>query len=133
LEIVTALILLPIEYNPDKKGKRRQISIEGFQDTAVEISDLFEKYGLGCTIDPYPKHGIWAKLGVIYEDINVILYCQENLLRRFDQEAILVKREEPRPQRKNLKIALSFLRQSNANNMMRFGQCLLKIIVPSLI
>jgi hypothetical protein len=106
METVTALILLPIEYNPDKKGKRHRIPMKGFQDTAVEISDLFEEYGLGCTIDPYPKHGIWVKLGVIYEDINVILeinslpmtekeklikYCQENLLKRFNQEAILIK------------------------------------------
>ena len=73
METVTALILLPVEYNPDEKRKWGQIPIKDFQVTAVEISDLFEKHGLGCTIDPYPKLGIWAKLGVIYEDINAIL------------------------------------------------------------
>lgn len=77
--------------------------IKNFRDTAVEI---LERFKTGCTIDPYPKHGIWAKLGIIYEDINVILeinslpmtkkaklinYCQEKLLKRFDQEAILIK------------------------------------------
>ena len=102
----TVLILLPVEYNPDEKGKRGQVAIKIFTDTAVEISNLFKKYGLGCTIDPYPKHGIWAKLGIVYEDINVIMeinslpktekknlikYCKEKLLGRFKQEAILVK------------------------------------------
>lgn len=102
----TALILLPVEYNPSKKGKRGQIPVKDFQDTAVEISKLFEKYGLGCTIDPYPKHGIWVKLGIIYEDVNVILeinslpkvgknrlikYCRDRLLSRFKQKAILIK------------------------------------------
>lgn len=103
METVTALILLPIEYNPDEKGERGQVPIKTFQNTAIEILECFET---GCTIDPYPKHGIWAKLGIIYEDINVILeinslpitkkeklikYCQEKLLKRFDQEAILIK------------------------------------------
>lgn len=106
MEVETALILLPVEYNPDKKGKRGQLPIKYFQDTAVEISTLFKKYKLGCTIDPYPKFGIWAKLGIIYEDVNVILeinslpriekkrlikYCKGKLLDRFKQEAILVK------------------------------------------
>ena len=102
----TAIILLPVEYNPNKKGKRGQIPVKDLQDTAVEISELLKKYGLGYTIDPYPKLGIWAKLGVIYEDINVILeinslpkvekrrlikYCRNKLLGRFKQEAILIK------------------------------------------
>jgi len=50
MKTVTALILLPVEYNPDEKGKRDQVSIKNFTDTAVEISNLFKKYGLGCTI-----------------------------------------------------------------------------------
>jgi len=106
METETAIILLPVEYNPNKKGKRGQIPVKDFQDTAVEISELLKKYGLGCTIDPYPKLGIWAKLGIIYEDINVILeinslpkvekrrlikYCGDKLLSRFKQEAILIK------------------------------------------
>jgi hypothetical protein len=105
---VTALILLPTEYNPDRRERRRKIPMKDFQEAAVEIMELFRKYGyeLGCTIDPYPKHGVWAKLGVIYEDINVaieidsfpmkeknrlIKYCREKLLRRFKQEGILIK------------------------------------------
>ena len=47
----TALILLPVEYNPNKKGKRGQIPVKYIQGTAIEISKLFEKYGLGCTTD----------------------------------------------------------------------------------
>lgn len=106
METETALVLLPIEYNPGKKDKRRQIPMKDFQDTAVEISKLFEKYELGCTVDPYPKHGTWVKLGIVYEDVNVILeinslpkaeekrlirYCKDKLLERFKQEAILIK------------------------------------------
>jgi len=106
METETALILLPIEYNPDEKGGRRQVAIKAFQDTAVEISKLFEKYELGCTIDPYPKHGVWVKLGIVYEDVNTVLeinslpkiekqrlveYCRKRLLKRFEQEAILIK------------------------------------------
>lgn len=99
----TALILLPVEYNPNKKGKRGQIPVKDFQAAAVEIAEL---YGLGCTLDLYPKHGIWVKLGVIYKDVNVILeinsfpivergrlikYCKDRLLGRFKQKAILIK------------------------------------------
>ena len=62
--------------------------------------------GWACTIDPYPKHGIWAEMGVIYEDVSVILeinslpniekgrlikYCRNKLLSRFKQKAILIK------------------------------------------
>ena len=97
-----ALILLPIEYNPDKRGRRRRTPIKDFQETAVEISEIFD---LGCTLDLYPKHGVWVKLGIVYKDVNVILeidnfpkseeerlikYCEEKLLRRFKQEAILI-------------------------------------------
>ncbi len=106
MEVETALILLPIEYNPDEKGKRGQVPMKAFTDTAVEISKLFQKYGLGCTIDPFPKFGIWAHLGVVYEDVNTIIeinslpkaekkhlikYCKDKLLNRFKQKAILIK------------------------------------------
>jgi len=42
---------LPIEYNPDKKGKRGQIPSKYFTDSAVEISKLFEKRELLRTMD----------------------------------------------------------------------------------
>jgi hypothetical protein len=99
----TVLILLPVEYNPTKKGKRAHIPIKSFQDAAIEIAELFK---LGCTLDPYPKHGIWIESGIVYEDVNVILeinnfpkskekqiidYCQDKLLARFKQEAVLIK------------------------------------------
>lgn len=102
-QTVTVLILLPLQYNPDKKGKRRQIPAKHFSDTAVEISKLF---GLGCTVDAYPKYGIWVKLGIVYKDVNVIIeidnfpkakepelisYCKSKLLKRFKQKSILIK------------------------------------------
>jgi len=99
------LILLPVEYNPTNKRqkKRAQIPIKSFQAAAIEISDLFN---LGCTLDIYPKHGIWIESGIVYEDVSVILeinnfpkskekqiinYCRDELLSRFKQKAILVK------------------------------------------
>ncbi len=106
METVTALILLPVKFNPKAKGRRTKVPFKAFQDTAVEIWKLLEKYELGCTIDPFPKHGIWADLGIIYEDVNTILeinslptlekkrlikYCREKLLNRFKQKAILIK------------------------------------------
>ncbi len=99
----TVLILLPTEYNPDRKGKRRSIPMTKFQKTATEID---KKFGLGCTLDLYPKHGFWAKSKVIYEDVNVLLeidsfpkserkrlikYCESELLKRFKQKSILIK------------------------------------------
>lgn len=104
METVTALILLPVEYNPNNEGRRGKIPIKDFQNTAIEITKLFN---LGCTMDIYPKHGYWARSKeVIDKDVNVILeinslprvekkrlikYCKRKLLDRFKQEAILIK------------------------------------------
>lgn len=103
MKTATALILLPIQHNPDEKGHRREMPIKAFQDTAIEITRMFD---LGCTMDLYPKHGVWVESGILYEDVNTILeinnfpmtekkrlmkYCEEKLLMRFKQEAILVK------------------------------------------
>jgi len=99
----TVLILLPTKYNPDEKGERQQVPIGDVQKTAVEI---LEKLGLLSTVDPLPKVGLWKRLGILDEivkDVNVtleldkvslkkkaelIMYCQDVLLERFQQDAI---------------------------------------------
>lgn len=103
METETVLLLLPTKYNPNKRGKRRSIPMTEFQKTATEID---EKFGLGCTLDLYPKHGFWTKSKVLYEDVNVLIeidnfpkserkklykYCKNELLKRFKQEAIEIK------------------------------------------
>lgn len=103
LELCTVLILLPTEYNPDERNERKQVPIGNVQKTAVEI---LEKMGLHSTVDPLPKVGLWKRLGVInevVEDISVTLelnnvspvkkkqlikYCRDVLLERFQQDAI---------------------------------------------
>ncbi len=101
-EQITVLILLPTEYNADERGIRIPISNSHFQETAIEIAKIWG----GCTIDPNPKLGIWYNTGIIYEDVNLTIeidnfplvekerlmeYCREKLLKRFQQEAILLK------------------------------------------
>lgn len=95
--------MLPTEYNPDEKNERKQVPIGNVQKTAIEI---LEKLGLHSTVDPLPKVGLWKRLGVInevVEDVSVTLelnnvspakkkqlikYCQDVLLERFQQDAI---------------------------------------------
>lgn len=101
-EQITVLILLPTEYNADESGKRIPIPNDHFQETAMEIAQIWG----GCTIDPNPKLGVWYSKGIIYEDVNLTIeidnfpsiekerlieYCKETLLTRFQQEAILLK------------------------------------------
>ena len=102
-KLCTVLILLPTEYNPDERNERKQVPIGDVQKTAVEI---LEKLELHSTIDPLPKVGLWRRLGIIDEvvqDVSVTLelnnvslpkkkqlikYCRDVLLERFQQDAI---------------------------------------------
>lgn len=99
---VTALIELPIYYNPDETGPRQQIDENKFQDTYKEIS---LKFG-GCIVHPMGK-GFWWDRGVYWEDDMVLVevdvpdeeesriwllqYLKNTLLQRFKQEAIYIK------------------------------------------
>jgi len=109
-DMVTAIILLPIYYNPDEHGERKKVEENKFEITCREITEIMvQRYGEGgCTLDLEPKKGFWGRVGVIYEDdmlaIEIdnipnaeedkqwlIQYAREVLCNRFAQEAILVK------------------------------------------
>ena len=105
-DFCTLLIMLPTKYNPDKNGDRRHVPLGDVQKTALEI---LEKFDQCSTIDPFPKVGLWRNTGPaneIVEDVNVTLildkvsrpkkeqlinYCREVLLERFQQSAIHVR------------------------------------------
>lgn len=109
-ERVTAIILLPIYYNPDRSGERNKVPDNKFRITCREITEIMvQRYGEGgCTSDPGPKKGFWGRTGVIFEDDMVAIeidnipntqedkewlaqYARDVLCSRFQQEAIFIK------------------------------------------
>lgn len=107
---ITAIILLPKYYNPNKYGRRKKVEEYRFELTGREFTRLMiQRYGEGgCTLDLETKKGFWGQQGVIYEDDVVALeidnfpdtkedkqwlvqYIRDALCNRFRQEAILVK------------------------------------------
>jgi hypothetical protein len=106
--LTTALILLPISYNPDEAGKREPIEDEKFWITAEEVSR--ELRVEGGTIHLYRDgnvRGIWWDRSIVDRDThavieidmedtthsrrNLIDYVREVLLNRFRQKAIYIK------------------------------------------
>jgi len=101
--VVTALVVLPLFYNPDELGQRRPVEREKFNKTLREVG---RKFG-GGAFHGYPQIGIWASHGIIYEEevgvlevdipdteqdrTRLVEYAKRVLLQRFDQEAIYIK------------------------------------------
>jgi hypothetical protein len=101
--VITALILLPRFYNPDRRGKRRPIERQNFKLTGEEVA---KKFG-GVTIHDSRSRGFWRDRGLVHEDVLMILevdipdtskarteltsYVRARLLRRFRQRAIYIK------------------------------------------
>ncbi len=102
----TILIPLPLFYNPDEKGNRRQIEEEKYLATAEELS---QKFGGGVLhrFHNAPPEGYWWGKGVLSRDhlcvfeadISdteenrrwLISYAKVILLKRFHQDAIFLK------------------------------------------
>lgn len=100
---VTALVVLPKLYNPDRWGRRRQVEAAKFRATCIDITGRFG----GCILHEDPKTGYWEKAGIIFEDDVEVLevdmvdaaeerqwiidYARNVLLERFKQEAIYIK------------------------------------------
>ena len=103
---ITAIIVLPIEYNADEGGRRRPIEDEKYVETA---DDIAKEFG-GGTFFRFPKgqaQGFWWGKGILFRDelaaVEVDVpdtatsrewlrkYVKEILLRRFEQEAIYIK------------------------------------------
>lgn len=104
--MITALILLPLFYNPDKKGNRKPIEEEKFLTTANEIAQQFGGGVLWMYRDS-PPEGFWWDKGIVDRDqlcfIEVDVaddeesrsrlrsYVSNVLLKRFKQKAIYIK------------------------------------------
>lgn len=103
---ICALILLPVTYNPDAKGRRRPVEDAKFMMTADEIA---RKFG-GGTIFRFQRgsaEGFWWQKGVLFQDDLAVVevdvpdsgasrewlrrYAKDVLLERFQQEAIYIK------------------------------------------
>ena len=106
--VITVLIPLPVEYNPDKYGRRKPVEDAKFERTANEVATHFQGGGAiwksrrGGTMTGY-----WWNKGVVDLDTNALLeldmhdtkenrqwilrYAEKVLLKRFKQEAIYVR------------------------------------------
>ena len=103
---ITALIPLPLFYNPEPSGKRRPVEDEKFVRTAEEIAGIFG----GGTLYRFEREsprGFWWNAGVVSDDVLALLevdfpdttanraklisYARDVLKKRFEQDAIYVK------------------------------------------
>ena len=103
---ITALIPLPLYYNPEPSGKRRPVEDEKFVRTAKEIAEMFGG-GTLHRFDQTPPRGFWWNAGVVSDDVLALLevdlpdtaanraklisYARNILKKRFEQDAIYVK------------------------------------------
>ena len=103
---ITALILLPLFYNPEPGGKRRAVEDEKFVLTGEDIAVMFGGGTLYRFQQESPR-GFWWNAGVISHDVLALLevdipntaanrarlisYARDVLKKRFEQDAIYVK------------------------------------------
>ena len=71
--IVTALIPLPLFYNPDELGKRDPIEDELFVRTAEEIAKRFRGGGTLWVFREGQVRGFWWDRGAIDKDVLALL------------------------------------------------------------
>ena len=103
---VTALIPLPLFYNPEESGRREPVENEHFERTAEEIAKQFGG-GMLWRFEDGQVRGFWWDSGAIDRDDLAMLevdiddtpanreklkkYVKEVLRKRFRQKAIYVK------------------------------------------
>ena len=108
--IITALIHLPLFYNPEEQGERQLIEGEKFIVTAEEISKEFGG-GLLHLYQETPPKGFWWDRDIVQRDDIALLevdipdtaesrkwlrsYARDVLLHRFQQDAIYIKLVRP--------------------------------------
>lgn len=104
--VVTALVFLPVLYNPGPAGRREPIEDEKFILTCEELAQRFG----GVTLHYHPggsPRGFWWDRGIVDQDVLAVAeldvaetpenrtelrrYAKEVLLRRFQQRAIYLK------------------------------------------
>lgn len=71
--IVTALVLLPVFYNPAEDGSRKRVEDEKFVETAKEISERLEEGGMLHMSHDNPPVGFWWNRGIVETDVLAIL------------------------------------------------------------
>ena len=103
---ITALVLLPLFYNPEPGGKRRPVEDEKFVLTGEDIAVMFGGGTLYRFQQESPR-GFWWNAGVVSDDVLALLevdfpdtaanrarlisYARDVLKKRFEQDAIYVK------------------------------------------
>lgn len=105
--IVTVLIFLPANYNPDESGKRPPVETELLELTAAEVASELGEGGTLYDFGDHPPKGFWWDQGIVAADVLRVLevdmedtssnrrwlrdYVRRVLLPRFRQKAIYVK------------------------------------------
>lgn len=95
---LTALVVLPLEYNPDARGQRHRVEAECFRQTSKELAAKFGGGFLWAFGDHAPR-GFWWDRGVLYRDEMTVIeidipanatakswlvqYAQDTLTARF--------------------------------------------------
>lgn len=103
---VTALVVLPLQYNPDAQGRRRKVEAEHLRLTMEELAAQFGG-GFLWDFGSHSPKGFWWDRGVLYkDDVTVVeidipnqasakrwlaAYARDTLLARFEQEAIYIR------------------------------------------
>ncbi|OFV96440.1 MAG: hypothetical protein A3H28_01900 [Acidobacteria bacterium RIFCSPLOWO2_02_FULL_61_28] len=103
---ITALIPLPLYYNPDPSEKRRPVEDEKFVRTAEEIAAMFGG-GTLYRFEQESPRGFWWNAGIVSDNVLALLevdfpdtaanraklisYARDVLKERFEQDAIYVK------------------------------------------
>lgn len=105
--IVTALIPLPMFYNPDEQGMRKEIAKGKFRSTAMELTRHFKQGAVLYLFRNDQPEGFWWDRGIVDEDVLALVevdlpdthenrdwlvsYAKNVLLERFQQKAIYIK------------------------------------------
>lgn len=105
-QLLTALVTLPVTYNADARGRRKQIESSKYERTMEEIAKQFGG-GVLWQFGSATPRGYWWSRGILYKDdlaaVEVDIpndadsrawlenYARDVLLDRFKQEAIYIK------------------------------------------
>lgn len=110
-DLLVALVLLPLEYNRDSSGHRRQVEEQKYIETMAEIA---RKFG-GGVLWRWPAgvrpQGFWWNRGILHDDHVAVIevdipdepaakawltrYARRILIPRFQQDAIYIRMVGP--------------------------------------
>jgi hypothetical protein len=110
-DLLVALVLLPLEYNQDASGQRREIEEPTYLETMAEIARRFG----GGVLWRWPAgerpRGFWWSRGILHDDHLAVIevdipdepaarawltrYARRVLIPRFQQDAIYIRMVGP--------------------------------------